>query len=70
VPAKKEFLEDLTCAVDERVPMEHVAMTVQDSERHRGEKFADFFHVAKGILPNEVAVEDRHHGHQLYQTVV
>jgi hypothetical protein len=36
VPVKKEFLGDLTSAIDERVPMEHVAMTVQDNERHRG----------------------------------
>jgi hypothetical protein len=36
VPAKKEVLGDLTRAIDERVPMEPVAMTVQDNERHRG----------------------------------
>jgi hypothetical protein len=70
MPTKKEVLDDLTRAIDERVPMEHVAMTVQDNERHRGGKFTDFFRVAKGILLNEAAVDDRRHGHQLYQTVV
>jgi hypothetical protein len=70
VPAKKAFLDDLTRAIDERVQIEHVAINVQDNERHRGGKFTDFFRVAKGILLNEAAVDDRRHGHQLYQTVV
>jgi hypothetical protein len=70
MPAKKEFLDDLTRAVDEAVSMEHVAMIVQDNERHRGGKFTDVFRVANGILLNETAVGDRRQGHQLYQTVV
>jgi hypothetical protein len=70
VPAKKEFLDDLTRATDEPVLMEHVDMTVQDNECHRGGKSTDFFGVAKGILLNEAAVDARRHGHQLYQTVV
>jgi hypothetical protein len=69
VPAK-EFIDDLARAIDERVPMEYVAMTVQENERNRGGKFTDFFGVAKGILLNEAAVDDRRHGHQLYQTVM
>jgi hypothetical protein len=67
---RKEFLDDLTRAVDEAVSMEHVAMIVQDNERHRGGKFTDVFRVANGILLNETAVGDRRQGHQLYQTVV
>jgi hypothetical protein len=70
VPANEEFLDDLTRTIDERVPMEHVTMTVQDHERHRGAKFTDLFCVAKGILLNEAAADYRPHGHQLYQTVL
>jgi hypothetical protein len=70
VPAKKEFLDDLTRAIDERVPMKHVAMNVQDNERHWDGKVTDIFRVAKGILLNEAGVDDLRHGHQLYQTIV
>jgi Arc/MetJ family transcription regulator len=49
VPAKKEFVDDLTRAIDERVSMEQVVMTVQENGRHRGGKFTDFFRVAKVI---------------------
>jgi hypothetical protein len=70
VPAKKGFLDALKRTIDELVPMEHVAMTIQDNERHRGGKFTDFFPVAKGILLNEAAVDDRLHGYQQCQTVV
>jgi hypothetical protein len=45
-------------------------MTVQGNERHRGGKVTDFFRFAKGIFLNEAAVDDRRHGHQLYQTVM
>jgi hypothetical protein len=56
VPAKKEYVDDLTRAIDERVSMEQVAMTVQDNGRHRGGKFTDFFRVAKVIVLNEAVL--------------